>query len=342
MNRFLIIVVTAYVLAGVVPAAHAQDGQAEPAYQRFARQMSGVETCLTCHGSFNLVESELEEGTRSLWVDSGMFLESVHARLGCTACHTSIDEHGHRLTAKESGGKGCLPCHEEGEPPGETGLDESPALDVISHNRKVVTEALKACINCHPGEYLSYKDSVHGVDVLQNMDSNPPYCTDCHGSHYILHKEDERAWTNPVNIPATCLKCHADATIQQRYQLTKDVGETFEDSFHRLRGEVGSNVAICITCHGSHEIYAASDGRSMVNSLNVSDTCGQCHEGAQLNFASAFTHTKVSRTELTGLYAVVQMHKWMIVSVIAPLLFLVFSDLFRSLKERKAKAGAKQ
>jgi len=316
--------------------AQAEDAGTQP--QRFVRHMSGVETCLVCHGSYNIEETLDGDQHHSLWIDPGMFLESVHARLGCTACHTGIDENGHRLISPGgSGGRGCLPCHEVSTPAADGQVsDRSPALDLIAGDRRVVSDALKACISCHPGQYLQYKDSIHGVDVLANMEQDPPFCIDCHGSHYILHSSDERAWTNPRNIPLTCLKCHAEATIQQRFDLRKNVGETFEESFHGLRGEAGGNVAVCINCHGSHEIYAATDARSKVNALNISDTCGECHEGAQLNFASAFTHTEVSRTELTGLYAVIQTHKWMIVGVLTPLVFLVLSDLLRQLLKRRA------
>lgn len=338
MHRLLAALVVAVAIGTGV--AHAQETSfAHGEQERFVRRMSGIETCLICHGSYILTkDSAAGEGQDRLWVDSELFLESVHARLGCTACHTSIDEGGHRLAGAPGigGGRGCTPCHDTGPAVEEEEAGESAlALMLKADGRANISDALKACINCHPGEYLEYKDSIHGVSVLREMEQEPPFCTDCHGSHYILHSTDERAWTNPNNVPATCLKCHAEATVQQRYDLSKDVGETFRESFHGLRGELGSNVAICTTCHGSHEVYPSTDPRSRVNALRVAATCGECHEGAQLNFAAAFTHTKVSRTELTGLYAVVQTHKWMIVTVIAPLMLIVFADLLRMLRDRR-------
>jgi hypothetical protein len=95
------------------------------------------------------------------------------------------------------------------------------------------------------------------------------------------------------------------------------------------------SVAVCTSCHGWHDIYRIDDPRSKVNREQVSQTCSQCHQGAQLNFAAAFTHGKVSRTELVGVYAVTQTHKWLIVLIIGPLVFIVLLDLIRSFRNRK-------
>jgi hypothetical protein len=296
-------------------AAQAQPQPADPPpaneRQRFVRYMSGVETCLLCHGGYDVQADRRGDPRHSLWIDSRLFLESVHARLGCVACHTDIDPHGHRLFA---------------EPPGK-----------FLPRSKTNGAALEACINCHPQEFALYRYSVHGVDVLRKRESEPPFCTDCHGSHYVLPSTDKRAWTYPANVPATCLKCHGEATIQQRFGLTKDVGGTFKSSFHGMRGEIGSKaVAVCTSCHGTHDIYAVADPRSRVNAANVSKTCGQCHVGAQLNFAAAFTHRSVSAKEQTGLYVLKQIYMYLIVIVIGQFAVLIALDLVRTWIKRRS------
>jgi hypothetical protein len=298
---------TALSLTLAVPAVlqAAQDKPAPPnADQRFVRYISSVETCLLCHGSYNITTGREGDPRHSLWIDSDLFLQSVHARLGCTACHVDIDSHGHRLVEVEA--------------------QQIPA--------KAATNgaAMQACISCHPKEYALYKTSIHGVDVLSRKESAAPFCTDCHGSHYILPSTDERAWTNPANVPATCLKCHGELTIQQRFGLTKDVGGTFKTSFHGMRNEIGSTtVAVCTSCHGVHDIYASADPRSRVNAANVSETCGQCHEGAQLNFAAAFTHRSVNAKEQIGLYVLKQVYMYLIILVIGQFIVFIGLDLFR-------------
>jgi hypothetical protein len=292
--------------------AQAQTQQPAPPNeeQRFVRYLSGWETCLLCHGSYNIMTNRDGDARHSLWIDSDLFQQSVHSRLGCVACHTDIDEHGHRLIQVET--------------------QKIPAKSVTRG------AAMQACITCHQQEYELYKTSIHGVDVINRKESEPPFCTDCHGSHYILPATDERAWTNPANVPATCLKCHAQATIQQRFGLTKDVGGTFKESFHGMRSEIGSkSVAVCTSCHGAHDIYAAADPRSKVNAANVSKTCGACHEGAQLNFAAAFTHRSVSEKEQIGLYILKQIYMFFIVFVIGQFVVLIGLDLYRMHAKRK-------
>lgn len=302
--------------------------------RRFKRFMSGVETCLICHGSYDI---EMGNGAEqaSLWVNPERFLESVHASKGCTACHTNINPFGHELKRKNDS---QLVISADGT--SETTIAElvptEAGLEAKVGERHKRTPALLACIGCHEEIYEQYRTTVHGVSVLEEGKKEPPYCIDCHGWHYILASEDERALTNPANIPQTCQRCHAQAAIQKRYGLTKDVAGTFEHSFHSRRGEMGStSVAVCTSCHGWHDIYRIDDPRSKVNREQVSQTCSQCHQGAQLNFAAAFTHGQVSRTEMVGIYAVTQTHKWLIVLIIGPLVFIVFLDIIKSFRKRK-------
>lgn len=335
----------AVLVLAVTPAAGQQEvSEAEQAAinQRFKRHMSGTETCLICHGSFNIIAQRGATRNESLWVDPERFLESTHARLGCTACHANIDPNGHELVHGDENGE-LANQDSAASDAGEAGAVDSTkpagrqALDTKVGEHVKRTEALLACGNCHLEEYKLYKDTVHGVAVLQGGNAEPPFCTDCHGWHYVLPSTDERALTNPANIPHTCQKCHGQAEIRRRYGLTKNVAETFEHSFHSRRGELGSEaVAVCTSCHGWHDIYASDDPRSRVNTTHISQTCGECHQGAQLNFAAAFTHGEVSRTELVGVYAVTQTHKWLIVLIIGPLVAIVLLDIVQTIRRRKA------
>jgi hypothetical protein len=303
--------------------------------RRFRRFMSGVETCLLCHGSYDIV---MGRGATqdSLWVNPDRFLESVHATKGCTACHTNINPYGHELKKEPEQQPVVDSSGEEYADVSEL-VPTEEGLEAKVGERHKRTPALLACIKCHEDIYEQYRTTVHGVSVLEEGKKEPPYCIDCHGWHYILPSSDERSRTNPANIPQTCQSCHAQTAIKKRYGLTKDVAGTFKHSFHNRRGEMGSkSVAVCTSCHGWHDIYRVDDPRSKVNQAQVSQTCGQCHQGAQLNFAAAFTHGQVSRTEQVGIYAVTQVHKWMIVLIIGPLVLIVFMDLFRSFRKRAA------
>ena len=311
------------------------EGPAPPNVKlRFKRFLSGTETCLTCHGDYNIITTRGAHKNESLWVNAEDFLGSVHSRLGCVSCHTNIESHGHQLSREitSPGEKSEI----KDVPPG---IDAGAlaALDAKVGGRIKREPALVACVKCHPEIFKVYITSVHGNAVIGQGNSDPPYCIDCHGWHYIKPSSDPRALTNPANVPNTCKRCHAQTEIRRRYGLTKNVVETFGESFHARRSEMGrGEIAVCTSCHGWHDIYAPSDPRSKVNKARVSETCGECHQGAQINFASAFTHGEVSRTELVGIYAVTQTHKWMIVGIIGPLVFLVFVHLIKTLRERAA------
>ena len=324
-------------------------------HTRFVRHMSGTETCLACHGSYNPIVRRPDSPRHSLWINSDLFLQSVHAKNGCHSCHTNIDAFGHRLAG--SGAirtEGCAPCHAE---TGEAAADadelaerlaeavaagEAEEMQLNMEGEMVLSAALRACIDCHEEEYAAYKESVHGQSVLNHKDSDAPFCMDCHGIHYVLGVDDPRSKTYPANVPSTCLNCHDQADIKARAGLERNVGQSFEESFHGKRGELGGiAVAVCSTCHGNHAIYAPDDPRSLVNQRNLARTCGECHEGAQLNFATAFTHKTVSPTEQKGLYILKQIYKWVIFLLIAQFVLFAGLDIFQLWRRRRQAKEAK-
>jgi formate dehydrogenase gamma subunit len=309
--------------------------------RRFKRYMSNVETCLTCHGGYNPIVRRPDDPRHSLWINSELFMQSAHAMLGCQACHTNIDAFGHRAAAQRLVERSCMPCH---EPQSDTsqegiaeGLSEMQATVGIDYNFSV---ALTACINCHQEQYNEYRESVHGVSVFEHKNKGAPFCIDCHGIHYILPAKHKLSQTNPANIPSTCLRCHGESQIRIQAELTRDIGSSFEESFHGKRGELGdAAVAVCTNCHGSHAIYAPDDPRSRVNMSRIAKTCGECHEGAQLNFATAFTHKTVQPNEQLGLYILKQIYMWVIFLLIAQFVLFTILDLYRYFSRRKARAA---
>ena len=294
--------------------------------QRFVRHISGTETCLICHGSYNFVVAREGSPRHSLWLNTEVFLQSVHAKIGCNACHRNIDEHGHRLATRGEAVERMLQLGQQNGV-GTNGKPAEPSPEDLPFGRDfTVTVALDACIQCHQKEFDAYRNSVHGEAKLSGLNPDAPFCTDCHGEHYILPRENELSRTNPANIPSTCLECHSQSDIKARAGLQRDVGTSFEQSFHGKRGMLGGvEVAVCNTCHGTHDIYRPNDPRSMVNREKIAKTCGECHDGAQLNFASAFTHSSVSRTEQVGLYVLKQVYKWAIFMLIG--MFVLFAAL---------------
>lgn len=148
------------------------------------------------------------------------------------------------------------------------------------------------CIDCHRSlddEELSQParaaiDDVHGRAGIT--------CADCHGGDPTLEivdddydpaKERSTGFVGAPSIrdiPMFCGKCHADAAYMQRYNpnLPVDQLAQYWTSGHgkKLR-EGATDVAECVSCHGSHGMLAVSDPRAPVYPTKVADTCGACH-----------------------------------------------------------------
>lgn len=64
--------------------------------------------------------------------------------------------------------------------------------------------------------------------------------------------------------------------------LRTDQLSQYKTSIHgKLFSKGDTKVAVCIDCHGVHDLRPASDTRSKVNPLNVAQTCSRCHSNAE-------------------------------------------------------------
>jgi len=139
-----------------------------------------------------------------------------------------------------------------------------------------VQAKLTACSDCHADEYKMYDRSFHGDLVMNEGSKKAPTCGDCHGSHGIISPSS--AEFRPT-VLGMCTRCHGEKS------------ETYLDTYHGKSFRLGeTSTAVCIDCHGSHEILPESDPRSSVSSENVVATCGKCHEDASIRFASFLVH----------------------------------------------------
>lgn len=187
---------------------------------------------------------KVENGdTISLKVDIDDIRHSVHKNITCVKCHSDV----------------------------------SPDLD-----RPCETVDKIDCSSCHVEASNLYFDGGHGQAYF-NKHENAPYCTDCHGSHKILGKNDDTSPIFRTSIPSLCGGCHKkDGKADQDVHLNEV--EAYSDYSLSVHGrgvtEKGLLVsAICTDCHSSHYMLRASDERSSVNPKNVPATCAKCHKG---------------------------------------------------------------
>ncbi|MCL4558354.1 MAG: cytochrome c3 family protein [Deltaproteobacteria bacterium] len=118
------------------------------------------------------------------------------------------------------------------------------------------------CLACHGvrTEGIPYVDEGH----FESSVHNELACTDCHDSIKVL--------PHPEKLPApNCGRCHGDIEAQ------------YKNSIHGQAVKNGiSKAAHCWSCHGKHDILAATNPSSTVYPQNLPSTCGTCHNSEEM------------------------------------------------------------
>ncbi len=212
--------------------------------------------CLRCHEKNDIKAST--DG-HSLKVQSNAMAGSVHAKVSCSQCHSSVDPSHDKATGKRV-----------------------PAVD---------------CSTCHAAVSQQYKASTHG-QLEAKKDKNGPTCAECHGGHDILAKKDPASETYPLNVPTLCARCHRTGNkAAERYKGKQlQIVERYEESIHGT-GLIRSGLivsAVCTSCHTAHSVLPADSLTSTVNPANIPATCGKCHVGIQDQFEKSIHSPKSS------------------------------------------------
>jgi predicted CXXCH cytochrome family protein len=120
-------------------------------------------------------------------------------------------------------------------------------------------------------QLAQYKTSVHGVK-LAHGDTRVAVCTDCHTTHDIRPASDPHSSIHPLNIAATCKRCHSDREYMKPYGIATDQFASYTDSVHyKALVESGDlSAPTCTTCHGSH-------GAAPPGVAAVTNVCATCH-----------------------------------------------------------------
>ncbi len=133
------------------------------------------------------------------------------------------------------------------------------------------------CGNCHIQMQRDYDAGRHAY-ALERGDELAPTCVTCHGGHDIKRSSDPESPTYHAVAAQLCANCHGEAGLR-----TADVVRlpqtyvAYAESVHGLATEE-EGAASCTDCHGVHAMRGPLDPESMINRMNVSSTCGQCHD----------------------------------------------------------------
>ena len=132
--------------------------------------------CLACHGQQGLSKTFPGGETLALHVDAAAFARSVHAPVGCAACHAQVDLKTHPAKTREF-----------------------PSV------RAYAIAAVEACRGCHEAIYDAWLGSQHGKTRSRTSGLQGPICADCHRPHEVTPA------SVGTRLKDTCLTCHAGA-----------------------------------------------------------------------------------------------------------------------------------
>jgi len=209
-----------------------------------------VDRCRECHAILDGPNGEAAK----------QFTDDVHAKNGltCADCHggDSSAEDVDKSMDRKKGFRGipqraqipelCARCHSDG-------------AYMRAYNPSLRTDQL-----------AQYWTSVHGKR-LRASDLRVAVCTDCHSAHGIRPASSSLSTVNPLHVPVTCGRCHADAAYMKPYQIPTDQLENYRASVHYQTLQGGDlSAPTCATCHGNHG--AAPPGMGSVERV-----CGTCH-----------------------------------------------------------------
>jgi len=202
----------------------------------------------------------------------------------CLGCHGDFIQ-TEIFSATVHGGNGCVSCHKEAG----AAKDEHP-----------VPMSPVNCGGCHERVAAVHAQSMHGKAVKKG-DKEAPKCHSCHSKHEIFRPTDPRSSTYPLNIPATCGRCHQEgSSMTTTHKMReKNVVDNYTMSIHGkgLYKEGLIVTATCSSCHTNHNVLPAGDPKSSVHRNNVVATCTQCHVGIGQQFDKSVHSPLVTKTD---------------------------------------------
>jgi predicted CXXCH cytochrome family protein len=321
------------------------------------------ELCQGCHGDRGLTMKLPSGETVSLHVDQQAWARSVHGdKLGCVDCHGEMTEVPHARKPFTSRRQftiayyeQCKRCHFANYTKSLDSVhfqrvargDPGAPVCVDCHTAHAITRPdvprsriSQTCAKCHREISAAYGKSVHGRALLEEDNRDVPVCTDCHRSHNIA---DPRTRTFLLSTPELCGNCHTNERIMRKYGLSTRVLTTYlgdfhgvTAAFHRDQPRKGAGLtAVCIDCHGFHDITKVREPGSRVMQANLVRTCRQCHPDATDNFPAAWlSHYEPSWQKAPLVYAITLFYKVFIPFVIGGLMLQILLHLWRVVVNR--------
>ncbi|MFA6093785.1 MAG: cytochrome c3 family protein [Elusimicrobiota bacterium] len=175
---------------------------------------------------------------------------------------------------------GCASCH--------AGKDDTP------HDKKA---APVSCEGCHEKSVEILRASDHGK-MLGKQFKGSALCWACHGpAHALRRAADPRSPVQRANIPATCDRCHQKIDFKGKFGL--EPFSSYAQTVHgrALSEKKNEKAAVCVDCHGGHDLDFSNNSKSRANRDRIPKTCGNCHADA-LKAYSRSVHAQKARSRV--------------------------------------------
>jgi hypothetical protein len=272
-----------------------------------AKGSNDVDLCLACHSDKTLSKKLLSKEILSLYVNGSDFKQSVHAKVGCTGCHTDISMDNHPVVKKIrskkdyslSKSRQCTVCH----------TDEQMRKRLPIHSSLAEKGT---CIECH-GFHSIKSSAVQKTGVPENQ-----YCMTCHSRQLTMKMKNgetlsvlvnESALRNSVHGQLKCTQCHTGFSMTQHpmrtyssrrsYSITmsencwkchEEASKDYESSVHLDMLKRGNSKApACADCHGDHAVVSTKKYKD----IGIS-SCNKCHSDMNSSYEASM-HGKAWR-----------------------------------------------
>jgi len=321
-------------------------------------------TCLGCHNNKDLNVKLASGEVLPLYVDPNGYNSSIHGIQGktCVSCHTNISGYPHpKVTAGDRRSfqleryTQCQTCHPD---PYKGTLDSNHARALAGGNRNAaictdchgshnITSAKSprqkistTCQKCHSKIYDQYAGSIHGKALAETSNPDVPTCTDCHGAH---QQADPTTTAFRLKSPELCAKCHGNEALMRKYSLSTDVFTSYVADFHgttvelfaRQTPDQPSNTAVCLDCHGVHDIASMRGLAPTAAKEKLLVTCQKCHPDATTAFPDSWVgHFPPSRDHFPLVYYVNLFYYILLPTVLGGMALFVLLDAFRRIVDR--------
>ncbi|MCK5506237.1 MAG: cytochrome C [Thermodesulfovibrionia bacterium] len=309
-----------------------------------------VGNCLLCHKYPGLNRIGDEGKFRLFYINEDVFTNSIHTKVKCEGCHADIKKIPHDPAEKVD----CLrECHIT-EPSSEQKFSHKEVATFLSksvHTKvdknqqpKKYSEDMPYCLDCHDNPLyrpLSFFKKVRpGISEMALG-----RCRVCHKKDEFIFRFYNHITTrlhttrSPKNIAEMCGRCHDDAELVEKHDLSTKAVYSYGETFHgKAASFFDERIPDCLDCHinrgeSIHQMLSHEDPLSVTHVNNKSEICSniECHPSATPKLANYKVHMEFDPEQSPREYYFKMFFIALTGGTLLPLMGIMFLDLFRRL-----------